>query len=73
MNELIFIVEEAPEGATLLVPSGRRFSLNPTVWPTSMSRFAMLCVAISMKVRALKCFGFTLFERKSLLYEEAAP
>jgi hypothetical protein len=72
MDEIIFIVEEAPEGGTSHEPWANRLSPQRTIRSRSKSKFAMRCDATSMKTQFQRSFVCTTFTRKSSRYEQVA-
>lgn len=69
MNELIFVVEEAPEEGLLHAHSANQFLPKPTPWPNYLRRLKMQFAVILRRERVQKLSVFTMPAKKSSRFE----
>src|ERR1017187_3510875 len=69
MKELIFIVEDAPDGGSRHEHSAPRFSPKRTIGMSSNPRFVIPCVATSKRVTDPRWSGFIMCARTYSPYE----
>ncbi len=69
MNELIFMVEEAPEGGFVARALEESLLPKPTRLPSCLARFVMQCFVTSRKGRLRKSSVFTISHLRLTTYE----